>query len=237
MVTQCTEEFAIILAGRTYIYQLLGHVFGQEPSLELLKGISNDLTEEVLELMLDEEGLASYTALAARLRTVISSEPEQFLDTIKSEYVYLMLGPEKLTAPPWESVYVNKAPLLFQESTLKVRQAYLEYDLLPAAYPHEADDHLAIEINFMAHLGQLSRESFEKNDIRQLQKILSDQKAFLEKHLLVWIGDFAEQIQSSKKRDFYPQMACLTRRILHADRATLDELLLVCNDVKNDKDA
>jgi len=235
MVTQCTEEVAIVLAGRAYIYQLLGHVFGQEPSFELLKGITSGLTEEVLELMLDEEGLASYTALSTRLQTAISSEPEQILDTIKSEYVYLMLGPEKLPAPPWESVYVNKAPLLFQESTLKVRQAYLEYDLLPAAYPHEADDHLALEINFMAHLGQLSQESFEKNDVRQLQKILSDQKAFLEKHLLVWIGDFAEQIQNSKKRDFYPQMACLTKHILHADLAALDELLLVCNDAINKK--
>jgi len=231
--SNCHDEILIVLAGRSYIYQLLAHVFREEPSSQLLEGLTGGFTEEVLDIMLDEECLAHYTELFARIRTALSTDPDDTIDRLKSEYVYLMLGPEKLPAPPWESVYVNKAPLLFQESTLKVRQTYLEYDLLPAAYPHEADDHLALELNYMAHLAQLSRESFEKNDIHQMRKTLSDQKAFLENHLLVWIGDFAEQIQSSKKRYFYPQMASLTKHIVHADYASLDELLVVCDDAIN----
>jgi len=229
----CHDEIIITLAGRSYIYQLLTHVFRGEPSAQLLEGLTGGFTEEVLNMMLDEKCLASYKELSAQIRTDMSTAPNDTIDRIKSEFAYLMLGPEKLPAPPWESVYVNKAPLLFQESTLKVRQTYLEYDLLPAAYPHEADDHLALELNFMAHLAQLSRECFEKNDVSLLRKTLSDQKAFLENHLLVWIGDFAEQIQNSKKRYFYPHMASLTKHIVHADHAALDELLLVCNDAMN----
>ncbi|MCL2373850.1 MAG: molecular chaperone TorD family protein [Treponema sp.] len=232
-MVQCRDEIAIVLAGRSYIYQLLTHIFREEPSLQLLEGLTGDFTAEVLDLMLDEESLEPCKALFAQLRAEISASPSETLERLKSEYVYLMLGPENLPAPPWESVYISQAPLLFQESTLKVRQAYLEYDLLPAAYPHEADDHLALELNFMAHLGQLSRESFEKNDIPRLQKILSDQKAFLENHLLVWIGDFAEQMQHSKKRSFYPQIAVLVKHILHADLAALDELLSVCDNAPN----
>jgi len=233
----CHDEVIIVLAGRNYIYQLLAHVFREKPGSQLLEGLTGGFTEEVLDMMLDEKCLTSYKKLFAQLRTDISITPNDIIDRIKDEYVYLMLGPEKLIAPPWESVYVNKAPLLFQESTLKVRQAYLDYDLLPAAYPHEADDHLALELDYMAHLAQLSRERFEKNDIPQLQKILSDQKAFLENHLLVWIGDFAEQIQSSKKRYFYPHMASLTKHVVHADHAALNELLLVCNNAMNRESA
>ena len=224
MTAQCTEV-AIVLAGRNHIYQLLKHVFGQEPSVQLLEAITSDFTGEVLDIVLERECLEQYTALFAELRKAISADPERTLDRIKSEYVYLMLGPGKLPAPPWESVYVSKARLLFQESTLKVRQAYLEYSLLPEAYPHVADDHLSIEMDFMAQLGQLAQESLEKGELSQLEKILSDQKAFLDDHLLVWIGDFAQDIQSARTQYFYPHMASLASHIAHADRAAVDELL------------
>ena len=221
------DEIAIVLAGRNYIYRVLKNVFGQEPDLQLLESVTSDFTGEVLDLMLDEECFALYKEVTAHLHKALSLGSEEALDRIKSEYVYLMLGPGKLPAPPWESVYVSKARVLFQESTLKVRQAYLEYQFLPVAYPHVADDHIAIEMDFMAQLGQMCQESFENDDVQGLQKILTDQKSFLENHLLVWIGDFAEQIKSSKTHHFYPQMASLAKHITYADRTAIDELLAV----------
>ena len=229
MTVRYNDEIAIVLAGRSFIYQMLAHVFQQEPSRELLEALTTSFTTEVLELMLDEECFEPYKVMLAELSAAMTEAPADTIECLKSEYVCLLLGPGKLSAPPWESVYVNKAPLLFQESTLQVRQAYLEYNLLPAKYPREADDHLAIELNFMAHLAQLSLESFEKNDFLELRKILSDAKTFLENHLLVWIGDFVCQIQTSKTHHFYPKIASLTKHILHADHAALDELLYVCD--------
>ena len=225
-----SDELAIALAGRCIIYQLLKGVFGQEPNLQLLQTITDEFTLEVLDLFLDEEQLAPFREQFSQLSKALSSDGEAVIDKIKSEYVYLMLGPGKLPAPPWESVYVNKARVIFQESTLKVREAYLEYDLLPAEYPHVADDHLAIELDFMSRLGEMGQESFDKGDMQQLRKILSSQKAFLDNHLLVWIGDFAELIQSSKTNHFYPQMALLTKALLFADRDVLEELLTVIAD-------
>lgn len=155
----------------------------------------------------------------------MAKEAEITLDKLQSEYIHLLIGPNKLPAPPWESVYLTKERLIFQESTLKVRQAYLEYQFLPANYPHEADDHLALELDFMAHLAELAGENFEEGKTKEAKKILLDQKAFLKKHLLVWIGEFAEQIQQSKTHYFYPQIAKLAAQILKVDLVTLDEMI------------
>ncbi|MCL2398517.1 MAG: molecular chaperone TorD family protein [Defluviitaleaceae bacterium] len=222
------NEIAIILAGRSYIYKILKQVFGHEPNLQLLKTITGKFTEEVMEIFLKEDQLISYNELFAQIKQAIIDN-EDLLERIKSEYVYLMLGPNKLPAPPWESVYINKERVIFQQSTLKVRQAYLEYQLLPAEYPHVADDHIAIELDFMFRLGQLCQESFEKEDMQRLKKLLSDQKNFLGNHLLVWINDFSIEIKESQTHYFYPQMASLTADILHSDHDVIKELLSLIN--------
>lgn len=225
-MTTYNDGIAIFLANRHYLYGLLQHIFGHEPSLELMEIAVSAHTQEALRLVLDEDEdkLKDYLGILAELKQGIFTDPDGTLDKLKGEYTYLLLGPNKLPAPPWESVYLTEERTIFQESTLKVRQAYLKYQFLPANYPHEADDHLALELDFMSQLAKLAQERLEEGNIGEVKQLLSDQKAFLEDHLLVWIGDFAEQIQSSKTRFLYPQMAALTEQVLKIDTAALDEL-------------
>lgn len=179
MITQ-NDGIAIVLANRHYLYELMQHVFGHEPNLELLEIATSKHTQEALMLLLDEEKLNDHLAVLAEVKQAVSLDEEGMLDKLKSEYTYLMLGPNTLPAPPWESVYLNEERTIFQESTLKVRRTYLEYQFLPANYPHEADDHIALELDFMAHLGKLTQERFEEENIEEVKRLLSDQKAFLE---------------------------------------------------------
>ena len=225
-MTTYNDGIAIFLANRHYLYGLLQHIFGHEPSLELMEIAVSVHTQEALRLVLDEDEdkLEGYLAVLAELKQGIFTDPDGTLDKLKGEYTYLLLGPNKLPAPPWESVYLTEERTIFQESTLKVRQAYLNYQFLPANYPHEADDHLALELDFMSQLAKLAQERLEEGNIEEVKQLLSDQKAFLEDHLLVWIGDFATQIQSSKTHFLYPQMAALTEQVLKIDTAALDEL-------------
>lgn len=228
MTTQ-NDSIAIFLANRHYLYELLQHIFGHEPSYELIEIAASEHAKEALQLLLDDNDddpkLGDFLTVLAGLKQAISTDADGTLDKLKGEYTYLMLGPNKLPAPPWESVYLSEERTIFQESTLRVRQAYLNYQFLPANYPHEADDHIALELDFMAHLAKLAQERFEEENIEEVKGLLSDQKAFLEGHLLVWIGDFAEQIQLSKTHLFYPQMAVLTAQVLKKDTAALDELI------------
>lgn len=222
------DKVIIILAARYYIYNLLQHVFGNEPSLELLEVVTNEHTIESLQVLESEDNaFPDILRLFNEIKVEISADPDTVLDKLKTEYTHLMIGPNKLPAPPWESVYRSKERLIFQESTLAVRRSYLKYQFLPANYPHEADDHLALELDFMANLAKLSLNSFEDSRFDEVVKLLIDQKLFLEKHLLVWIDQFTDLTQKSKTHYFYPQIALLTSQFLRRDMAVINELNLL----------
>lgn len=226
MTTQ-RDGISLVLTNRVYLYKLLQRFFGSEPSFELIEIAASDHTKEALQLILNEDQNAfdSYLVLLEELNKAISFDAEGTLDKLRSEYTTLMVGPNNLPAPPWESVYRTKERIIFQECTLEVRRAYLEYNFLPEKYLSEADDHLALELDFVAHLANLSQSRFEEANYEEVKKLLSDQKAFLDQHLLLWIGDFAEQMQLSGRHDLYPQMALLTEQVLKIDAFVLDELI------------
>jgi hypothetical protein len=48
MKTQ-NDEIAIILANRHYLYQLLQHIFGNEPNLNMLEIATNDHTIDAIQ--------------------------------------------------------------------------------------------------------------------------------------------------------------------------------------------
>ncbi|MGI1657363.1 MAG: TorD/DmsD family molecular chaperone [Desulfitobacterium sp.] len=225
-MNQQNEAIAILLANRSYFYRLFQRIFGAEPQTEVLKVVTDPHTREGLQLLLqeDEHLFDKHFEVLEQVLQALASEPEQALDKLNGEYTYLFIGPNSLPAPPWESVYLTKERVLFQESTLNVRRAYLKYNFLPANYPHEADDHLGLELDFMAHLSQLAQEHFEHDRTEEMKTILEDQEAFLRDHLLQWIGDFAQDIQKSKTHYFYPAMADLTKHVLKIDAELLEEL-------------
>jgi len=206
---------------------MLQRIFGVQPDVELIRIITNEHTREGLQLLVQEDDhqFDSYFKLFDQCRKAMSVDPKDTIEKLKGEYTYLLIGPNKLPAPPWESVYLTKERLIFQESTLKVRRSYMKYNFLPSNYPHEADDHLALELDFMVHLAKLSQEYFENEKKEKLKSVLLDQKSFLNDHLLVWIGDFAEEIQQGKTQYFYPQMANLTNQVLKKDTFVLEELI------------
>jgi len=226
-MSQQNDAVAILIANRSYLYRLLQRIFGGEPQMEVLKIATDSHTEEALKLLLqeDEHLFEEAFKVLEQVALALQDKPEQILDKFNSEYTYLFIGPNALPAPPWESVYLSKEKALFQESTLRVRQAYLKYKFLPANYPREADDHLALELDFMAHLSQIAQEHFENGQIEEMKEILADQKAFLNDHILLWIDDFAKDIQKSKTHYLYPAMAELTRHYLKIDAALIEELL------------
>ncbi|NMA69147.1 MAG: molecular chaperone TorD family protein [Desulfitobacterium sp.] len=221
------DAIAIILANRSYLYRLLQRVFGTDPQLEILETAVSEHTRESLQLILqeDEHLFDKHFETLDNLKESLATDSEGTLDKLKGEYTYLFIGPDKLPAPPWESVYLSKERILFQENTLNVRRVYLEYNFLPSNYPHEADDHLGLELDFMAHLSKLAQEHFENGQTEELKKVLQDQKKFLDEHLLMWIDEFANDIQKSKTHYFYPSMADLTKHVLKIDNVIIDELL------------
>jgi hypothetical protein len=51
------------------------------------------------------------------------------VDALVSDYNHLFVGPAKLLAAPWESVYVDRERMLFQRTTLEVKSWYERFGL------------------------------------------------------------------------------------------------------------
>lgn len=210
------DSMELLLSNRRFLYTLLARAFASEPDGTLLGVVMDERTGDECALLDGDEGAGR------RLWRVLADEAAADEDDrLRSEYTRLFLGPEKLPAPPWESVYVNGEPLLFQESTLVVREAYRRSGYVSAGYPREADDHVAIELDFMATLAAKTCEAAAGD-----RGALEAQRAFLEEHLLAWIDSFAERLGSCDTvSGFYPSFARLAALACRRDAGVLKELL------------
>ena len=221
------SEIAVVLIARRHLYQLFQRIFGGDPDGAMLEALADRSTLEVFGLYFeeDDEALETFNGVVSKVAKDLADAPDDLLGSLNDEYTRLFIGPLQLPAPPWESVYVTEERTLFQACTLKVRKAYLKHHFLPSNYPHEADDHLAIELDFMAHLADRSLELLDAADYGSVERLLLDQLTFLREHPLVWAADFAASIQDSKTHLLYPHMAEVAVRFLETDATALEELL------------
>ena len=215
---------AILLGNRSFLYAYIWEAFGSIATDGLFSRVNDDSTSEQCAL-LDETARGAGLTLQQSIRVSLQSHPNP-LASFASEYTRLFIGPEKLPAPPWESVYVSGEPLLFQESTLAVREAYLREGFRAAGYPHEADDHVATELNFMAALCKRALDTYESGDTELCRSTLEAQARFLSEHLLVWIREFSDRLGAVRGISaFYPSFAALASLVCERDAEVIQELL------------
>ncbi len=79
--------------------------------------------------------------------------------------------------------------LLLQESTIAVRHFYTAQGFIPKKFPHVADDHIALELDFMKRLATACAERDDAAD--------EVSRAFLDEHLGVWAPRFAENVRQA----------------------------------------
>ena len=225
LTNEMKEIMEVLLANRLFLYSLMHKLFGGEPDQELLNILTSDSTCEAYGLLAEEENdiMARACKFLTELREDIQN-PE-YVDRVKNEYTVLFIGPAKLIAPPWESVYRNKQEMLFQESTLAVREFYRKFNMLPENYLRVPDDGLALELHFMAKLSQKALDALQGDRLDWLKYYLQGQNIFLANHLLVWIPMFLERMAGAATDYLYPQMCLILDDFLKKDKKVVEELL------------
>lgn len=216
----------VILANRIYLYTLTHTLFGGEPNKELLEQLATEHTALAWSLLSTEEGdlFEQMSEFTQGLQKKI--QEEHFKESVKREYTKLMIGPGRLIAYPWASMYLGKEKMLFLESTVEARRTYKKYGFLPAAYLQVADDHLAIELHFMAKMSERAKEAFEQENLEEMHKVLEGQKDFLKDHLLKWITQYAKDMEKAESALLYAQYAQALEAFLRADLEVLESLVL-----------
>ena len=131
------------------------------------------------------------------------------LGTLTWDFNRLFVGPGEMLAAPWESVYRSKTKLTFQESTLQVRELYERFGVQAPAMHREPDDHLGLELAFVATLSDLAARAAAAADAPQLTKCFETQKDFLQDHLLAWAPGCLELVEKHAETGYYRGAALL----------------------------
>jgi TorA maturation chaperone TorD len=217
MPIEQAEYWKDVFVGETLIFGLLGRALYKQPDRMWLEAlIREDIFSEAPfgtgEVDV-ERGLSLLQSWAAANAGGLA-EPE--FEVIAKDYLYLFSGAGKPLAPAWESVYFSEERLLFQERTLQVRHWYERFGLQAELQGHEPDDHIGLELNFLAYLSSLALRALESGDTAAVKENLKAQEDFLTQHLSQWVPAWADLVQKHAQTDFYRGIAYLAQGTVQA---------------------
>lgn len=143
------------------------------------------------------------------------------LKLLKIDFSRLFVGPFKLLAPPYGSVYLESAGMVMGNSTIDVRNWYRKEGLDIAL--KETPDHITIELEFMYFLIFKEMEAIKNSDSAGAENYLDKQRSFLRTHLGMWVSEFARNVEKNAETEFYKNLARVTESFLKEDMNKLSD--------------
>ncbi len=171
-----------------------------------------------------EDQIPGLTQLKDAFTKQISAE--QCCSQLRHDYQVLFEGPGKLPAPPWESVYLSAEKLIFDEQTMAVRQFYKKHNIQISNFGKEPDDHIGLELQFMAILADKSFQLLLEHNISDFHTAISAQVDFLKEHLLQWASQFADLVCLNAETSFYKGLGLFLPWYLESDFDFLNSYVL-----------
>lgn len=155
----------------------------------------------------DMPALAEMDRALSVIREVGEGQRAALQDDLNADFASIYLT-HALRASPCESVWLDDESLMMQGPSFAVRDRYREHGLKAANWRHIADDHLANELAFIAHLlahghaGEACR--------------------FIDEHLMQWLPRFAGRVADRASTRFYAALATLTLHVVERLRQQLN---------------
>lgn len=219
--TMTTEEVACLCEERAATYSLLARLYREEVDAELLEQLmATDYPVSSGNASMD----AGYYALAKYL----SNAWVDPLTKLSIDYTKTFLGSGIDTysaAYPFESVYTSEKRLLMQDARDEVLAIYRSCGLDKSESWNVGEDHLAVELEFMAVLATRTARALRADEQEQAFSLLNTQRNFMNDHVACWVPVFANDVRRFSDTLFYQGLADLTQGFLEEDAALLDDLV------------
>ncbi|MFO8076871.1 MAG: molecular chaperone TorD family protein [Egibacteraceae bacterium] len=192
------EDLPTQLVAHSLAYAFLSRVTYEEPGEDLLCALTAEGLPEAWPVCPEEPAVVDGLAL---LHEALRAWGPADVAALRRDHRRLFVGPGRVLAPPWESVYRSTDHLVFDVQTAAVRAFYGRFGLQAPNLQREPDDHLGLELAFMLHLATSALSALERADEAAVAVLLDAQRDFLAEHLLRWAP------------------ACFARMDEHADTA------------------
>jgi TorA maturation chaperone TorD len=149
----------------------------------------------------------------------IASWPDEIddamMDELAADFAAIYLN-HTYNSSPMESVWIDEENLAYQQPMFDIRDIYREHQLEVANWRMRPDDHLVIQIQFIAYL--LRSKPREVNTLHKITR-------FMDEHLLRWIDDFSQRVANRCETEFYGLLGLLTACYLNEIRDMLAEII------------
>lgn len=183
------EKLIDELESRRGLYRLFGHL------------LSKEIDQQLLDELRKPEFAAAINQLGIYLDE-LTNDDDLILEQLAIEFTRLFLGPGKHISPH-ESVQIGRDGILNDATTVRVSH-FIEV----AGYEFRADskqypDHICSEFEFMEALISKQTEAIADGDLEEAETSKMLQDEFLQRHLLLWIPQFCNEIEQSAKSPLY----------------------------------
>jgi thiosulfate reductase/polysulfide reductase chain A len=207
--------------ARAAIYRFLSLLYQDEIPLALIEKMGKgSFFERLAEMgknsaIEGEVGEGICSGLSRMSAGLQSGSAAKVYNELRYEYADLFLNAGKNPVFPYASCHISGTPqpLVMQEPLFQVRKAYFDNGLHKNSAYQDLDDHIAVELEFMACLAGQTASDLETQE---------RQEDFLRNHLH-WADTFCEVLGTAAKTEFYQGLAELTKAVLSADSTILSK--------------
>ncbi|MGR5117217.1 TorD/DmsD family molecular chaperone [Vibrio astriarenae] len=187
--------------GLSLVCRLLYRALHQSPDDEFINAIYSEELFRDWPVAVTNETLQEGLDLIAQ-RPALQEATDDFAD--------LFIGPNKLAAAPWASVYLTEEQTTFGPQTLAIRDFYAQFGVEIQTGEREPDDHIGLIFSFMAHLCELTAQQFELDQNTQVCPITR----FLSEHVLTWAPRMLQTMKKNATTPFYQGIAMVAEGTL-----------------------
>jgi TorA maturation chaperone TorD len=160
-------------------------------------------------------------AAAPHAAEMARSAAETTEEDLRIEYARLFVGPHRLPAPPYGSVYLGAGRGVMGESTLQVLDYYSEEGVDVDGEFHELPDHISAELEFAYVLMSRQLAALANGWLQEAGKYEQKHRRFLEDHLIPWIGPFCQAILDSARNPYFESLARCLQEFVGGSEAQL----------------
>jgi len=209
-----TDERAAFLRLAAEDLRILALLHDRELTPELLEELRRGPFSDRLVLgPVDEAGRSAFAIFDAALHSDECDGTPARMDALHADFAAIYLN-HTYQVSPLESVWVDPEGLVLQDAMFEIRRWYHHYGVEAEDWRKRADDHLVLQLQFIAHLLTHAEAHAPK-----------DAAAFIDHHILRWIEPFAVRVAQRCACQFYAGLALVTATVLHRLRGVLVELV------------
>lgn len=214
------QEMVQLMDSRANVYKVLSRAF----RVEMDKRFASDLAQDLVFESSSSELASAFRSMVESIDGIDEDGLEQM--AVVFDRVFFGMGP--ITARhafPYESVYTSEKGIMMQEAYSQVVRAYREQKLAKDEAFTEPEDHIAVELAFMATLAERSATFLREGHEEAAEQTVMQQLSFAKEHLLNWVDIFCVDLAAAADGSFYEHLATFTAAFVKEDAAVLEDIL------------